>query len=107
MVLGRKENWLFAFNQNLQFKNNNLRSYFCVYIYLFLFIFIQLHWHSFTHSIICIFYPYVCHTQCSIKSNQENIDLFFKAFLLCLLTISKCLPQKVLGEQPLFIHILG
>ena len=82
------------------FKKSSKGLYLCVYIYLFLFIFIQFHWHSFTHSIICTFYSYVCHTQCSIKSNQENIDFFFfKAFLQCLLMISKCLPGKVVQEQ--------
>lgn len=30
-----------------------------------------------------------------MKGNQENIDLFFKAFPQCLSTISKCLPEKV------------
>lgn len=72
--------------------------YLCVYIFICIYFYtVPLAW-SFTHSMICSFYSYVCHTHCSIKGNRENIDLFFKAFLQCLSTISKCLPKKVVRE---------
>lgn len=57
----------------------------CIYIYIFISIYfytVPLAW-PVTDPVICTFYSYLCHTQCSIKGNQENNHFFCKAFLRC------------------------